>query len=78
MSQDASEAHGQLHTLGLVEELRNECERLWGTSSSIYFRIDGLLRELANPNLYELPMRLPFRAEMLNASDQHVRWQGCR
>ena len=38
---------GQLHTLGLLEQLREECKSLWGTSSEFYFRIDALLRELA-------------------------------
>jgi hypothetical protein len=42
---------GQLHTLGLLEELREECKSLWGTSSEFYFRVDALLRELANPKL---------------------------
>ncbi len=66
--------HGQLHTLGLLEELREECQSLWGTSSEFYFRIDALLRELANPNLHDIPMRLPFRVELWDRHDQHIRW----
>ena len=54
---------GQLHTLGLLEELREECKSLWGTSSEFYFRIDELLRELADPNLHDIPTQLPFRVE---------------
>jgi hypothetical protein len=73
MGQVPSEACGQLHTLGLVEQLRDESRTLWGTSSEVYFRIEGLLRELANPNLHDLPMRLPFRVEMWNETDQHIR-----
>jgi hypothetical protein len=65
---------GQLHTLGLLEELREECKSLWGTSSEFYFRIDALLRELANPNLHDIPMRLPFRVELWDRHDQHIRW----
>jgi hypothetical protein len=74
MSQEIPERDGQLCTLGLLEQLREECKHLWGTSSNLYFRIDELLRELANPNLHDIPMRLPFRVEMWDRSDQHVRW----
>jgi hypothetical protein len=65
---------GQLYTLGLLEELRNECGRLWGASSDAYFRVDKLLRELANPNLHDIPRNLPFRVELWDQSDQHIRW----
>jgi hypothetical protein len=54
MASPPFEEDGQLHTLGLIEELRSECKRMWGTSSELYFRIDELLRELANPNLHEI------------------------
>jgi hypothetical protein len=33
---------GQLHALGLIEELRAECSELWGTSSTLHNRIDEL------------------------------------
>jgi hypothetical protein len=72
MSQAPEE--GQLHTLGLLEELREECKSLWGTSSEFYFRIDELLRELADPNLHDIPTRLPFRVELWDRHDQHIRW----
>jgi len=49
---------GPLYTLGLLEQLREECKQLWGASSEFYFRIDELLRELANPNLQERSSRL--------------------
>ena len=65
---------GPLHTLGLLEELREECKSLWGTSSEFYFRIDNLLRQLANPNLHDIPMRLPFRVKLWDRHDQHIRW----
>jgi hypothetical protein len=74
MSQGLTYGSGQLHTLALLEQLRAECAVLWGTSSTLYHRVDGLLRELANPNLHDIPMRLPFRVEMWDRSDQHVRW----
>ncbi|MGC2077475.1 MAG: hypothetical protein WA728_15855 [Xanthobacteraceae bacterium] len=54
-----------VHTLGLLERLRSECKDLWGASSALYHRIDGLLREVANPNLQDIPMRLPFRVERI-------------
>ena len=47
MSQEPSDNDGQLYTLGLLEQLRTECCRHWDTSSTLYHRIDGLLRELA-------------------------------
>src|SRR5271170_7528644 len=60
---ESADGDGQLHTLGLLERLRAECKTLWGTSSELYFRVDELLRELANPNLHDIPTNLPFRVE---------------
>jgi hypothetical protein len=57
----ATEGQGQLHTLGLLEQLRCECKGLWGASSKAYFRVDRLLRQLADPNLHDIPGNLPFR-----------------
>src|SRR5580658_2285689 len=68
------EENGQLYTLGLIEELRAECSELWGTSSKLYHRVDEMLRELANPNLHDIPTNLPFRVEMWDRHDQHIRW----
>jgi hypothetical protein len=65
---------GQMYTLGLLEQLRAECKSLWGASSDAYFRVDGLLRELANPNLHDIPTHLPFRVEMWDRNDQHTCW----
>lgn len=65
---------GQLHTLGLIEELRAECKRMWGTSSELYFRIDELLRELANPNLHEIFPTSAFQVELWDRHAQHIRW----
>jgi hypothetical protein len=66
--------HGQLHTLGLLERLRAECKDLWGISLKLYFRVDELLRELADPNLHDIPSNLPFRVEMWDRGDKHIRW----
>jgi hypothetical protein len=74
MSQDPSDEEGQVYTLGLLERLRSQCKALWGASSEAYFRVDELLRELANPNLRDIPTRLPFRVEMWDRAEQHVRW----
>jgi hypothetical protein len=68
------EVDGQLHTLGLIEELRAECKRMWGTSSDLYFRIDELLRELANPNLHEIFSSRAFQVELWDRYGQHIRW----
>ena len=54
--------------------LREECKQLWGTSSEFYFRVDELLRKLANPNLHDIPTGLPFRVELWDRNEQHIRW----
>jgi hypothetical protein len=33
-----------------------------------------LLRELANPNLHDIPTQLPFRIELWDRNDQRIRW----
>ncbi len=68
------EEDGQLHTLGLIEELRSECKRMWGTSSELYFRIDELLRELANPNLHEIFSTSAFQVELWDQRTERIRW----
>jgi hypothetical protein len=73
MSRDPKQ-DGQLYTFGLLERLRAECSDLFGATSEAYFRIDKLLRELANPNLHDVPTNLPFRVEMWDRHDKHVRW----
>jgi hypothetical protein len=65
---------GELHTFGLLEQVRNECKDLWGVSSDAYFRVDEMLRELANPNLHDIPTNLPFRVELWDRNGQHIRW----
>jgi hypothetical protein len=39
-----------------------------------YGALAKLLRQLSNPNLHDIPRNLPFRVEMWDGSDQHVRW----
>lgn len=65
---------GELNTLGLLERLRDDCRDLWGASSDAYFRVDELLRQLANPNLHDIPTNLPFRVELWDQNNQHIRW----
>ena len=74
MTNRMPEEDGQLHTLGLIEELRSECKRMWGTSSELYFRIDELLRELANPNLHEIFSTRAFQIELWDQRTGRVRW----
>ena len=69
-----SEGEGQLYTLGLLEQPRAECGELWGTSSKLYRGVDKVLRGLANPNLHDIPANLPFRVELSDRHDQHIRW----
>ena len=68
------ENEGRLHTLSVLEQLREASKSLWGASSEAYFRVDELLRQLANPNLHDIPRNLPFRVEMWDCNEQHVRW----
>ena len=69
-----NESDGQLHTLSVLEQLREASKSLRGASSEVYFRVDELLRQLANPNLHDIPRNLPFRVETWDQSDQRVRW----
>src|ERR1700722_3855622 len=68
-----SHEDGQLHTLGLLEQLRAESKELWGTSSTLYHRVDELLRELSNPNLHDIA-NMSFRVELWDRHALHVRW----
>ena len=36
--------------------------------------MDELLRQLANPNLHDIARNLPFRFEMWDPTDKHIRW----
>ena len=65
------EGQGQLYTLSLLEQLRCECKGLWGASSGAYFRVDKLLRQLADPNLPDIPSNPPFRVEIWDG--EHIR-----
>jgi len=51
---------------------QNHCVEV--LAAEAYFRVDALLRQLADPNLHDIPRNLPFRVEMWDQSDQHIRW----
>jgi len=72
MSQDPSQG-GQLHTLGLLEQLRAQSGDLWGRSRTLYFRVDDLLRQLSNPNLHDIA-NLSYRVELWDRHGNHIRW----
>jgi hypothetical protein len=63
----------QLHTLGLLEQLRAESKELWRTSSGLYQRVHALLREPANPNLHDIA-NMAYRVELWDRDAQHIRW----
>jgi len=65
---------GQLRTLGLLERLRADCRDLDGTSSQLSQRIDGPLRQLADPMLKDIPYELPFRVELWDRHSEGIRW----
>src|SRR5438477_106562 len=65
---------GETYTLTLVEELRDQCGARQRELSDAYHRMDGLIRQLKNPNLHDIPMQLPFRVEMWTGDGQHIRW----
>jgi hypothetical protein len=73
MSQDPDDEGGQLHTLGLLEQLRAQSGELWSRSSKLYFRVDELLRQLANPNLHDIA-NMSFRVELWDRHAEHIRW----
>jgi hypothetical protein len=74
MIADTPEDNGQLHTLGLIQQLRAQCSELWGTSSDLYHRVDGLLRELSNPNLHDIFSVSVFRIEIWDRYGEHIHW----
>jgi hypothetical protein len=59
-----------MYTLGLLERLREDLHRYGHENEELYFRIDRLLRELANPNLHEVELAAAFRIELW---DRHGR-----
>ena len=46
----------------------------WGTSTELYFRVDKLLNQLANPNLHNILPNLQIHVELWDRYDKHIRW----
>lgn len=42
--------------------------------SELYFSVDRLLGQLANPNLHDIPGDLAIRVELWDRYDKHIRW----
>jgi hypothetical protein len=73
MSQEPQEEDGQLHTLGLLEQLRSESWLAREKYSDLYFRVDKLLREISSPNLHDIA-NLNYRVELWDKYALHIRW----
>ena len=70
---DEAEQDGQLHTLSLLERLRAETNGTGNAYADLYRRVDGLLHELANPNLHDIA-NMSFRVELWDRHAERVRW----
>ena len=68
-----AEQDGQLHTLGLLERLRQKTSGVQDRYSDLYREEDGLLRELGNPNLHDIA-NMSYRIELWDQYALHIRW----
>jgi hypothetical protein len=73
MSQDPDDEDGQLHTLGLLEQLRAESSALWRAASDFHFRVDAMMRQLENPNLHDI-QNMSYRIDLWDRHAVHGRW----
>lgn len=73
MSQDPEDEDGQLHTLGLLEQLRAESSALWRAASDFHFRVDAMMRQLENPNLHDI-QNMSYRIDLWDRHAVHSRW----
>ena len=69
-----NEADGQLHTLSVLEQLREASKGLWGASSEGTSGSMNFCGSWPIPTCTTFPANLPFRVEMWDQSDQHIRW----
>lgn len=67
MAHEADE-DGQIYTLGLLEELRDGLRRYGRANDELYFCVDKVLRELANPNLHDINLAGAFKIELWDRS----------
>jgi hypothetical protein len=70
---EAEPEDGQLHTLGLLERLRQKTSSIQNSYSDLYREVDGLLRELGNPNLHDIA-NMSYRVELWDQYALHIRW----
>jgi hypothetical protein len=63
-SHDRPEIDGQLHSLGLIEKLRDDLRAFDGAKGELYYRLEEVLRELANPNLHDVNLVTAFKIEL--------------
>lgn len=63
--------------LTLLEELRATTDHLADALRESRDRIDAVARQLANPNLQDVPLELPFRIEQWDPRDVKVSWTIC-
>ncbi len=73
MSQEPSDQDGQLHTLRILERLREKTSVIQDTYSDLYRVVDKLLRELENPNLHDIA-NMSYRVELWDQYALHIRW----
>ncbi len=73
MTGDPSDEHGQLHTLGLLEQLRAESGALWRAASNFHFRVDAMMRQLENPNLHDI-QNMSYRIDLWDRHAVRGRW----
>jgi hypothetical protein len=73
MSQGPENDDGQLHTLGLLEQLRAESGYLWRAASDFHFRVDAMMRRLENPNLHDI-QNMSYRIDLWDRHAVHGRW----
>jgi hypothetical protein len=72
-SQDPEDEDGQLHTLGLLEQLHGKSSALWHAASDFHFRVDDMMRQLADPNLHEIH-NMCYRIDLWDKHAVHGRW----
>ncbi len=70
----SQEAEGETYTITLLSELHAECARLSRDLSDAGERLHGLMRQLSNPNLPDIPLFMPYRVEQWDKNDVRVSW----
>jgi hypothetical protein len=63
MSQDRDDP-GDIRTLGVLESLREVLASFQSSNGDLYWRLDRVLRHLADPNLHDIGLNHGFRIEV--------------